>query len=443
MDPAAALGDLKKPAGQTPSIAISDRTGFILIGEGPGSVIQMTGDGGGGSWDLIKIFKNSSDITIRDLVLDGNRSALINVDPEEQTHCLKIGGGLTVASGDPRAGYVRDVKVYNVHFRDADGDGIFVSGAGKYTEGADVSDISIVNCRSTGHGRNGLSVQKCVQKVRIFGFHTEGNDNAAIDLEPTGSSDDDAPRDFKVMYCTLADQNASTRMSLSGLSSVVPPRQHARSIVAFNHVVGGKVGGVDIRDCLFAFNVIEHGATTASSNNEPVLQLRGLLTGVTVANNILIRPAGCAPGKVIAIEGQGGFYPDGVNVIDNQLIQHTRGEAGDAVIASAQNTQNLRFSRNAFISRYAGMSFTADNMSQKLAMTAHGLTTKRGPCRLLNSGGALPTGLSTDADYYVIVVDANTIKLATSTSNAAAGIAVAFSDNGTGRTDSTCGYRPR
>lgn len=201
MDPAAALGDLKKPAGQTPSIAISDRTGFILIGEGPGSVIQMTGDGGGGSWDLIKIFKNSSDITIRDLVLDGNRSALINVDPEEQTHCLKIGGGLTVASGDPRAGYVRDVKVYNVHFRDADGDGIFVSGAGKYTEGADVSDISIVNCRSTGHGRNGLSVQKCVQKVRIFGFHTEGNDNAAIDLEPTGSSDDDAPRDFKVMYC--------------------------------------------------------------------------------------------------------------------------------------------------------------------------------------------------------------------------------------------------
>lgn len=173
------------------------------------------------------------------------------------------------------------------------------------------------------------------------------------------------------------------------------------------------------------------------------MQLRGLLTGVTVANNILIRPAGCAPGKVIAIEGQGGFYPDGVNVIDNQLIQHTRGEAGDAVIASAQNTQNLRFSRNAFISRYAGMSFTADNMSQKLAMTAHGLTTKRGPCRLLNSGGALPTGLSTDADYYVIVVDANTIKLATSTSNAAAGIAVAFSDNGTGRTDSTCGYRPR
>jgi hypothetical protein len=422
----------KKPAGQTPSIAISERTGFILIGEGPGSVIQMIGDGGGGSWDLIKIFKNSSDITIRDLVLDGNKSALTNVDPGEQTHCLKIGGGLTLASGDPRAGYVRDVKLYNVDFKNADGDGIFLSGAGKYTEGADVSDISIVNCRSTGHGRNGLSVQKCVQKVRIFGFYTEGNDNAAIDLEPTGSSEDDAPREFKIMYCTLADQNASTRMSLSGLSSVVPPRQHARSIVAFNHVIAGKVGGIDIRDCLFAFNVIEHGVTTANSNNEPVLQLRGRLTGLTVANNILTRPPGCAPGKVMAIEGQGGFFPDGVDVIDNQLVQSTHGQAGDAFIASAQNTKNLRFSRNTLISRYAGLTFTADKTSQQLAITGHGLATKRGPCRLLNRGGALPAGLSSDTDYYVIVVNANTIKLATSSSNAAAGTAVAFSDNGTG-----------
>ncbi len=44
------------------------------------------------------------------------------------------------------------------------------------------------------------------------------------------------------MYCTVADENASTRMSLSGLSGVVPPSQHARSMVAFNHVLGGKVG---------------------------------------------------------------------------------------------------------------------------------------------------------------------------------------------------------
>ena len=85
------------------------------------------------------------------------------------------------------------------------------------------------------------------------------------------------------------------------------------------------------------------------------------------------------------------------------------------------------------MSRYAGLTFIADQ--HDAAAGDYRTRTHyeaRGPCRLLNSGGALPTGLSTDTDYYVIVVDANTIKLATSASNAAAGTAVAFSDNGTG-----------
>jgi hypothetical protein len=175
-----------RPAPQTPSIGISDRTGFMLAGEGPGSVIQMMGgDAGLLSWDLIKIFKNSSEITIRGLVLDGNKAAVINPDRGEQTHLLKLGGGFTIASADPRAGFVRNVTVENVHFRNAHGDGIFFSGAGKFGEGADVTDVTIVNCRSTGHGRNGVSVQRCVRRVRILNLSTEGNDNAAIDLEPT------------------------------------------------------------------------------------------------------------------------------------------------------------------------------------------------------------------------------------------------------------------
>ena len=105
---------------------------------------------------------------------------------------------------------------------------------------------------------------------------------------------------------------------------------------------------------------------------------------------------------------------------------------GDAAIASVQNTKNFRFSRNTLISRYAGLAFTADHTTQQLTITGHGLATRRGPCRLLNSGGALPTGLSTGTDYFVIVVDPDTIKLATSRSNAAAGIAVTFSGDGTG-----------
>lgn len=65
-----------------------------------------------------------------------------------------------------------------------------------------------------------------------------------------------------------------------------------------------------------------------------------------------------------------------------------------------------------------------------LTITGHGLVTGEvGQCTTTTS---LPTGLSTSTNYYVIVIDANTIQLASSLANAVAGTAVALSSNGTG-----------
>jgi hypothetical protein len=52
--------------------------------------------------------------------------------------------------------------------------------------------------------------------------------------------------------------------------------------------------------------------------------------------------------------------------------------------------------------------------------------------RFRNSGGALPTGLVADTDYYTIRVSATTSRFATSRTNAIAGTAIAFTDAGTG-----------
>lgn len=49
----------------------------------------------------------------------------------------------------------------------------------------------------------------------------------------------------------------------------------------------------------------------------------------------------------------------------------------------------------------------------------------------LTSTGTLPAGLSTSTTYYVISVDANTFKLATSRANALAGTAINITDQGT------------
>jgi hypothetical protein len=52
--------------------------------------------------------------------------------------------------------------------------------------------------------------------------------------------------------------------------------------------------------------------------------------------------------------------------------------------------------------------------------------------RFTNSGGALPTGLSIDTDYWLVRVSATTARVATSFANALAGTVVSYTDAGTG-----------
>ncbi len=66
--------------------------------------------------------------------------------------------------------------------------------------------------------------------------------------------------------------------------------------------------------------------------------------------------------------------------------------------------------------------------ANSITIPAHGLTT--GLVGQLTTTGTLPAGLSLATDYYVISVDTNTIKFATSYANAIAGTAVDLSDQG-------------
>lgn len=52
--------------------------------------------------------------------------------------------------------------------------------------------------------------------------------------------------------------------------------------------------------------------------------------------------------------------------------------------------------------------------------------------RVTNSGGALPTGLAIDTDYWLVRVSATTARIATSLANAIAGTVISYTDAGTG-----------
>ncbi len=90
---------------------------------------------------------------------------------------------------------------------------------------------------------------------------------------------------------------------------------------------------------------------------------------------------------------------------------------------------------------YAGIletfAFGADAMDSvafpSITDAAHGLFTGDGPVQLTTSG-TIPAGLALLTNYWVVVVDTNTIQLATSFANAMAAtpVIVSFTGNGTG-----------
>lgn len=73
-----------------------------------------------------------------------------------------------------------------------------------------------------------------------------------------------------------------------------------------------------------------------------------------------------------------------------------------------------------------------DHTTGNITLPAHGLSTAGSQIAIATgAGGVIPAGLSPLAEHWAIVVDANTIQLADSIAHALAGIAVAFTGNGT------------
>lgn len=68
--------------------------------------------------------------------------------------------------------------------------------------------------------------------------------------------------------------------------------------------------------------------------------------------------------------------------------------------------------------------------NDQVTITAHGQVT--GSKGQMTTSSALPTGLSTSTDYFIIVIDANTVQFATSLANAVAGTAIDLTNAGVG-----------
>ena len=364
-----------QPGQQIPSIDLRGQRNFTLMGEGYGSIIQMTGPGGG-SWFMIHIGGHAENITVRNLVLDGNKAAFAH--PGGQIHLIKIGGSNHVSGG------AAGVKVLNCTLTGAVGDGIAIlptdAPAGS---GEEVSDVRIAFCSFTGNGRSGISNQRSTRLVQILHNHFEGNSDQDIDLEPTGSTPGSGPSGYLIFGNSIVHGNATVAVTLSGVSGTIPA---SGNTFACNQIRGGTLGLVNARDTLITGNYIKAGLTSPG----PVVRLTGRVEGVRFADNHVLRPAGAQPAQLLELSGR------------TLVITLADAHAINAV-------------------------------TDEFSSPGHGLDTGTGPMQVTKEAPAavLAAGLSLHTNYWAIRVDDDAFQLAATRADAIAGRAVDITDNGT------------
>ncbi len=103
--------------------------------------------------------------------------------------------------------------------------------------------------------------------------------------------------------------------------------------------------------------------------------------------------------------------------------------APDLDIKFDQDTMPLRLNRGLPSTQYTIATSAVNTSNEQITATSHGRST--GDVVLYkNGGGTTLAGLTDATNYYVIKVDANTIKLATSSANATAGTAINLTGTG-------------
>ncbi len=150
--------------------------------------------------------------------------------------------------------------------------------------------------------------------------------------------------------------------------------------------------------------------------------------GTSASASLTIQATNATTFTTITVDDTSGFADSGTLLIGSELITYTGKTATTftgctrASLGSTIGTHNL--SSNTIASS------NVNTGSNTITITGHGFTTGD-KIKYSNGGGANITGLTNNTDYFVISVDANTIKLASTESAAHAGTQIGLTGQGT------------
>lgn len=169
------------------------------------------------------------------------------------------------------------------------------------------------------------------------------------------------------------------------------------------------------------------------------IRLRGIKFGKCIGDQLRLL-AGTAPDLVENVDlfdfemnGQGVCMQDWAVTTAYALWERVVNDSGKQYVCSKAGTSAGSGGPTGTGSiTFSDLTISAvDTALDTLTATTHARLTGDGPVQFTTTGG-LPGGLSVSTDYWLIVTDANTLKVATSALNAHAGTAVDLTSSGSG-----------
>jgi len=242
-----------------------------------------------GATHLVYI-KKSSQITIRDLTLDGNRQNSIFSD--EQNHCVEVWSSTTV-------------RLDKVLIQNCRGDGVRLMGL------ADPGDpwtdsVWIENSRFQDNGRSGIAVQRAVRNLYIRHNTFDRIRAQSIDIEPTGAQ---SPTDIFIENNVIRHNGGTWAVAPGGIGGTDVAR---RLVFSFNRIENGGAQFAKIDDLQI------EGNTLIGDRRHATLRISHNVTNAVIANNEFVG-GGSVDIPVVEIEALNGSYPSHIMIQGNRI----------------------------------------------------------------------------------------------------------------------------
>ena len=282
-----------------------------ISGEGPSTVLRMSGDQGGASTFAISLDPGASDIRLRDFVID--TSGMTNTD--EQTHAIAIGTGVCTSANGTCSMPVVDVSVERIRFVHPGlagvrkGDCIRLFGNTAATE---VLRTKIIGNTFTDCARSDVGVQRNVNSLAIIGNHfASPRVDQHIDGEASGGEGD---KRIEIIGNTFDSPDTTQGDYAVALTS------YKYAVISGNIFNGRGLSLYRSTDSVVTGNVFDATFKTTSAG---VIEVGNVSDRTVIANNVIYRRGEAGTG--IRVTAHSGGMPSALMITGNSITNETDG----------------------------------------------------------------------------------------------------------------------